>query len=607
MHSLEILTAGSCSRGKLYIRIDLLRKMLDNFFKGDVPCIFETTIKREKGSRVGDNASTSRLKDYRNEEEFLKSIKATICYCGSFWTFGMAAAVIGPTLLELGCVTNRPLNVMSWVFFSQALSALFGSSLGGYLADRYDCNIILLYCVTSVAIYLAVIPVCHVFGIMLVFFALLGVHMGVIDTVANSVLIKIHGKKVAPRLQSLHFFYGLGALVSPVIAEPFLRSACTDGHFQSNIFGWTLENSTLEGLMEYNIDGLQVNMTALNETMSQVSRHYHTKSFAQYAYWLIALLQVPVQSGLFYLIYRQRYLRRWSPEIFAGRVVTLAALPAGNPDETENEDLPQVFKPDADHSSIKLSFCSLPAKIPLVTLLAGLLLFLFDGLQGAYGGYLYTYAVKSEIRLSPSHAAYLNSLFWCSFAVGRFISILVSVFLVPDKMLFVNLFGCFTAISFILYLHQFSLALWIGSGAFGLFMSSVFPSTLSLAEHYIDVTGSITSILIVSSATGEMVFPLLVGKAFAREGPLSFLVIGLLVCIFALFVFLILRMIARAQINQSVHDLYRAAINRLCRCDQATDDCEYTPLVTCEEETEETEHDDLLRNETAHRVVELQS
>lgn len=168
-------------------------------------------------------------------------------------------------------------------------------------------------------------------------------------------------------------------------------------------------------------------------------------------------------------------------------------------------------------------------------------------------------------------------------------------------------FGCFTAISFILYLHQFSLALWIGSGAFGLFMSSVFPSTLSLAEHYIDVTGSITSILIVSSATGEMVFPLLVGKAFAREGPLSFLVIGLLVCIFALFVFLILRMIARAQINQSVHDLYRAAIKRLCRCDQATDDCEYTPLVTCEEETEETEHDDLLRNETAHRVVELQS
>ena len=53
---------------------------------------------------------------------------------------------------------------------------------------------------------------------------------------------------------------------------------------------------------------------------------------------------MPVQSGLFYLIYRQRYLRRWSPEIFAGRVVTLAALPAGNADETENEGKEPIKK-----------------------------------------------------------------------------------------------------------------------------------------------------------------------------------------------------------------------------------------------------------------------
>lgn len=131
--------------------------------------------------------------------------------------------------------------------------------------------------------------------------------------------------------------------------------------------------------------------------------------------------------------------------------------------------------------------------------------------------------------------------------------------------------------------------------------------------------------------------------------------IGLLVCTFALFVFLILRMTARAQINQSgkqkyslifnatstvikclcpfdknvfpyrfwirtlclisylilflvvVHDLYRAAIKRLCHCNQAADDCEYTPLVTCDEETEETGHDELMRGEPVHRVVELQS
>ena len=69
------------------------------------------------------------------------------------------------------------------------------------LKFRYDCGIILLVCVTSVAICLAVIPVCSIFSLMLAFFALLGVNMGIIDTVANSVLIKLHAKKVAPRLQ----------------------------------------------------------------------------------------------------------------------------------------------------------------------------------------------------------------------------------------------------------------------------------------------------------------------------------------------------------------------------------------------------------------------
>ena len=58
---------------------------------------------------------------------------------------------------------------------------------------------------------------------------------------------------------------------------------------------------------------------------------------------LFSPLKVPVQSGLFYLIYRQRYLRRWAPEMFAGRVVTLAALPAGNGDETESEGIANLF------------------------------------------------------------------------------------------------------------------------------------------------------------------------------------------------------------------------------------------------------------------------
>ena len=69
---------------------------------------------------------------------------------------------------------------------------------------------------------------------------------------------------------------------------------------------------------------------------------------------------------------------------------------------------------------------------------------------------------------------------------------MVNQFLMTNRWLCPSIafqFGSFIAISVMLYLHQFPLSLWIGTGAFGLFMSSVFPTTLALAEYYIDVTG----------------------------------------------------------------------------------------------------------------------
>ena len=57
----------------------------------------------------------------------------------------------------------------------------------------------------------------------------------------------------------------------------------------------------------------------------------------------------------------------------------------------------------------------------------------------------------------------------------------------------------------------------------------------------------------------------------------------------------------------AVRDLYRAGTERLCQCNQASDDCEYTPLVTCDDEGEEAENDGPITSEPARTVVELQS
>lgn len=60
-----------------------------------------------------------------------------------------------------------------------------------------------------------------------------------------------------------------------------------------------------------------------------------------------------------------------------------------------------------------LSICCVPCCVTdFIYSLYTIACFLF---QAAYGGYIYSYAVKGPTKFHKSDAAYLNALFWVSF------------------------------------------------------------------------------------------------------------------------------------------------------------------------------------------------
>lgn len=67
---------------------------------------------------------------------FQRNWHATIAYCAVFWSFGMCVAVVGPTLLDLGCITSTGMQTISWVFLAQLMCSLIGSITAGLLASR---------------------------------------------------------------------------------------------------------------------------------------------------------------------------------------------------------------------------------------------------------------------------------------------------------------------------------------------------------------------------------------------------------------------------------------------------------------------------------------
>lgn len=68
---------------------------------------------------------------------FIAHWHMTMTYCAIYFSFGMCVALLGPTILDLGCVTSTPMRVMGWLFFIQLACSLVGTILAGYLTKWF--------------------------------------------------------------------------------------------------------------------------------------------------------------------------------------------------------------------------------------------------------------------------------------------------------------------------------------------------------------------------------------------------------------------------------------------------------------------------------------
>ncbi|KAK5913100.1 hypothetical protein CesoFtcFv8_002914 [Champsocephalus esox] len=170
--------------------------------------------------------------------------KYTLTYWSVFFSFGLCIAFLGPTVLDLRCQTHSSLQQITWVFFSQQFFLLVGSSLGGLFKKTLLSSLWTLFsCSLIISLVFSIIPLCNHVALLSVAMAIAGLAMGVIDTISNLQLVKLYQRDSATFLQALHFFIGVGALVSPLVADPFLSDdSCVLG---SN---WTLNSSSASDL-----------------------------------------------------------------------------------------------------------------------------------------------------------------------------------------------------------------------------------------------------------------------------------------------------------------------------------------------------------------------
>lgn len=98
-----------------------------------------TIIKDEKTRKNNEGSKDEGSLDKVTGELISQSRRSffqTLMCCGCFFSFGTTMAIIGPTLIELGHLVNHGLDMMSWLFFTQAAYALLGAVMAGILLDK---------------------------------------------------------------------------------------------------------------------------------------------------------------------------------------------------------------------------------------------------------------------------------------------------------------------------------------------------------------------------------------------------------------------------------------------------------------------------------------
>jgi fucose permease len=156
----------------------------------------------------------------------------TVGYYAAFVALGLMMAALGPTMLDLVGHTGTSLKAIIYLSTARGFGYLLGSLLGGQLYDRVPATSgmggspVMGLMLIIMAVALAVVPLLPWLWALIALFLLMGMTGGAVDVGGNTLLVWVHRDKVGPFMNGLHFFFGVGAFLAPVIiAQVIARSS----------------------------------------------------------------------------------------------------------------------------------------------------------------------------------------------------------------------------------------------------------------------------------------------------------------------------------------------------------------------------------------------
>lgn len=141
----------------------------------------------------------------------------TLGYYVAFIMLGLTTASLGPTLPGLAEQTRTTLGQISILFSARSFGYLIGSLQGGRWYDRVHGHRLMGLALFALVGTLVFIPLARAGWLLTLLLLALGFAEVLVDVGGNTLLVWLHGREVAPYMNGMHFCFGVGAFLSPVI------------------------------------------------------------------------------------------------------------------------------------------------------------------------------------------------------------------------------------------------------------------------------------------------------------------------------------------------------------------------------------------------------
>ncbi|XP_077548459.1 uncharacterized protein LOC144161717 [Haemaphysalis longicornis] len=398
---------------------------------------------------------------------------------------GLFFSVTGVALLDLADVYSTDVRSVAQLVTTRGVGILVGGFIGGRLYDAYNTQVLSIAMLVLTCGSVMATPLCGWLIYAHVTSVLSGFAMGALDTGANIWLINLWPSNCGPALQVYHFAFGVGAFVAPFITEPFLSlnvSAAANatatsanitnpwGHISGMILGEAHNADTADMLEDRSDDGAFYKAPQLG-----------------YAFGIVAAFNalVAVSMVVAYIVDR-------------------------------SDIKPPVPCEEAANGDGDKERCF---SRTLMVLLA-LYIMVYLGLECSYGQMLPTFAVRSDLQMTKSEAAYLTSLFFLTFTIARIVSAFWSLLSSPSCILLTCQVLLVVTFALLVFFGSSSATwLWALSGVAGIVLAPVFAAAVSFAVQFLVMSNKMMSVVTVAASLGTMVPPVLVGL-FIQDDPM---------------------------------------------------------------------------------------